>query len=104
MSKITSTSIAKVAKLSKLSLSQADDEVVINKINTILDLSDELQTLPTQDVNLFDGWRKNTIKDLRKDTPSLNQHQYQKTRTNIINLFPNSKDNLLVVEGIFENS
>ncbi len=104
MSKINSSSIKKLTKLTKLRIPEESNAVIITKINSILDLSDDLQALNTEGVNLFDGWRKNSIDDLREDTLNQGGGIYEKQRQNIINLFPNSHNNLLIIEGIFEES
>ena len=104
MPKITVGSLTKLTKLTKLAIPEKSNESIIVKINAILDLSDDLQALNTKGVDLFDGWRKNTIEDLREDIQDQDEASYQKKRQNIITLFPNSQNNLLVIDGIFEES
>lgn len=104
MSKINSSSVTKLTKLTKLTIPEESNAVIIAKINSILDLSDDLQALNTEGVNLFDGWRKNSINDLREDIPNQERVIYEKQRQNILNLFPTSHNNLLIIEGIFEES
>jgi Asp-tRNA(Asn)/Glu-tRNA(Gln) amidotransferase C subunit len=104
MSNITTNSLAKTVKLSKLGEDILGDQKLMSKVSSVLDLSDQNQELNTTQVNLFDGWRKNKITDLRTDTPPQNQTLYLQRRSNIIKAFPVSNNDLLLIDGIFEDN
>lgn len=107
MPAITSATIQKVAYLSRLSnndLGQSELDKYTIQIESILEYVRSIQSVDTTGLTATDGWRAITIPELRADVPDLDETTYQQIRSNIINNFPVSKNNLLVIPGIFEEN
>lgn len=107
MSAITPATIQKVAHLARLSNNDLTDEqleLYTTQIESILEYVRSIQSIDTTGLTATDGWRTIKISGLRIDEPDSDQTSYQKVRTSIINNFPLSKNNLLVIPGIFEEN
>jgi aspartyl-tRNA(Asn)/glutamyl-tRNA(Gln) amidotransferase subunit C len=103
---ITKDTVAKVAKLAKLS--NNPDEEFLNKytseLSSIIDYINQLQEVDTTGISPTDGIRTINVNQLREDTPPFDTEEYNKIRQNIINNFPTKQGDLLVLPGIFEEN
>jgi aspartyl-tRNA(Asn)/glutamyl-tRNA(Gln) amidotransferase subunit C len=103
---ITKDTVAKVAKLARLS--NNPDEEFLNKytgeLSSIIEYINQLQEVDTTGISPTDGIRTINVSQLREDTPPINMDEYNTIRQNIINNFPNKQGDLLVLPGIFEEN
>ena len=106
MPSITPAAVQKVANLSRISknLSPEDLAKYTAELEAILEYTSILNELDTSNMNATDGWRTNTIDNLREDVSDSDSADYQRVRQNILNNFPRLEGNLLVLPGIFENT
>jgi aspartyl/glutamyl-tRNA(Asn/Gln) amidotransferase C subunit len=115
---LNNAAVRKIAQLARLYDNMSDElvEEYRGELAGILNLADELQNIDTKDIDYLDGARTMGLADLREDIPTLELEQvavdeqrgevvsdYAVVRQNIINNFPNSQNNLLVIQGIFES-
>jgi aspartyl-tRNA(Asn)/glutamyl-tRNA(Gln) amidotransferase subunit C len=103
---ITKDTVAKVAKLARLS-SNPDDaflEKYTGELSSILDYINQLQEVDTDGISPTDGIRTINVNELREDTPPIHQEDYDRIRKNIINNFPNKQGDLLMLPGIFDEN
>jgi aspartyl-tRNA(Asn)/glutamyl-tRNA(Gln) amidotransferase subunit C len=103
---ITQDTVAKVAKLARLSNNPSPEFLTkyTTELSSILDYINQLQEVDTNGVSPTDGIRTIKVSQLREDTPDANQEDYQRVRNNIINNFPNRQGDLLTLPGIFEEN
>ncbi len=103
-SKLTKSTVAKIAKLARIS-SEPDDaflEKYTSELEAVLTHIEQLKKVDTTGISPFDGIRTINIEDLREDEPEKDTDTYGRIRQNIINNFPNKQGDLLVLPGIFE--
>ena len=103
---INAQAIQKVAKLARLSHNLSEDDLAkyTAEIESILEYTSMLNEIDTTQISPTDGWRTNTIDELREDVSDSDTEDYQRVRQNIISNFPHKQNNLLILPGIFENS
>ena len=107
MSGITLATIQKVAHLSRISnnkLTAEELERYRSQLEAILEHVTELQAVDTGDIATTDGWRTNTIADLRQDQIDPDDATYERVRQNILKNFPNRNGDFCVVNNIFEEN
>lgn len=96
---INTQAVAKSAKLAKIK-KEADEQFLekyAGQLAGILDYFEELKEVDYSNVESTDIIRTVSIEDLAEDEPYPNQEEYQRTRQNIINNFPQSQSNFLVL-------
>jgi aspartyl-tRNA(Asn)/glutamyl-tRNA(Gln) amidotransferase subunit C len=103
---ITKDTVAKVAKLARISINPDDKFLTkyTGELSQILDYINQLAEVDTTGISPVDGIRTIKISQLRDDVPATDDEEYNRIRKNIINNFPNSQGDLLVLPGIFEES
>jgi aspartyl/glutamyl-tRNA(Asn/Gln) amidotransferase C subunit len=100
---IASNTVQKVAKLSRISQNLSPEELqkYTDQLSKILGHVEEIQSLNTSGVAPTDGWRTNSLSDLRPDTPPEDLQTYCRIRNNILNNFPIRSGDYCVVNNIF---
>lgn len=106
MAQINSAITKKVYQLARISKAPTDDivDTKTQELSSILEYADQISEVDTTGFDSLQGSRIITVNELREDVPynsEAQKAQYQKVRQAIIANFPNSKSNLLVVDGIF---
>jgi aspartyl-tRNA(Asn)/glutamyl-tRNA(Gln) amidotransferase subunit C len=103
---ITKDTVAKVARLARLN--NTPDDAFLTKytgeLSQILDYINQLSEVDTTGISPVDGIRTIQVTQLREDLPPIDMTEYNRIRQNIINNFPNTQGDLLVLPGIFEES
>jgi aspartyl/glutamyl-tRNA(Asn/Gln) amidotransferase C subunit len=104
MPNLSPTQIKKTSKLARLHEELTDVQIIKigTKLDAIVSYGDQLQSVDTTGINPLDGWRTNTLSDLRNDEVSADTVIYARVRQNIIGGFPQKKGDLLKISGIFE--
>jgi aspartyl-tRNA(Asn)/glutamyl-tRNA(Gln) amidotransferase subunit C len=103
---INKDTVAKVAKLARISNNPSDEFLnkYTDELSSIINYVNQLDEVDTNGILPSDGIRTINISSLREDLPAENQREYDRIRGNIINNFPNTQGDLLVLPGIFEEN
>jgi aspartyl/glutamyl-tRNA(Asn/Gln) amidotransferase C subunit len=100
---ISSLTVKKIIQLARLSKNPTEKEITEFQdiLQKILNLADDFKELDTSKLNTTDGWRTNNILDLREDLHIQNE-EYERIKSQIINNFPQTQNGYLAVKGVFE--
>jgi aspartyl-tRNA(Asn)/glutamyl-tRNA(Gln) amidotransferase subunit C len=103
---ITKNTVAKVAKLARLSTNPDDAflDKYTGELSAIVEYINQLQEVDTQGISPTDGIRTISVAQLRDDRPPQNMEEYKRIRDNIINNFPNRQGDLLSLPAIFDEN
>lgn len=99
MSQITSSTVKKVAYLSRLYKDLPDQlvEKFQSELESVISYINELKEVDTSQVSPTAIIARTNLASLRPDVPPKNPTEYDRIRTNIINNFPVKQGNLLVI-------
>ena len=100
--KITTQTVGKIANLARITEEPLEQflQEYTEKLSIILDHAEELKNIDTSGVQPISSYQTTTIKDLREDKPTIDQKSYQEVRKRIIQNFPQSQENMLVVDAV----
>lgn len=100
---LSTKTVKSVAKLARLYEDMSDEqaEKLVGDLSGIVDMADQLQSIDTGGIDYLDGMRTVTLDELRDDVV-WDGEEFEMIRKRIIEHFPNSQSNLLVIPGIFD--
>lgn len=102
---VSDEDVKKILNLARLSEDPGQPliEKIKEQLNQFLEYAKDVQKVDVSSVDPFKGIRTVSLDELREDEIDVDQEKYARVRSNIINNFPKTQNNLLVIKGIFDN-